>query len=218
MSPTSEAGDEDFLSETLFKRFSTSEFDNTPRKFMPNGDLDELITRASVLDAMEIEESESDPQDEMLVEYVLHKAKKVFAIAVSIDLDQQEGLLKNAMQKFRRYSIDDSKLPFKDTPDSILATLEPGVRHRSKIWRESRIHDFFNNQWRFLVPVFLAHPQTDIRNYSLPSSTIFPVINKQEGPGEGAFGKVFKSEIHPKHIKYSVKPVRSMHEDQMGEG
>jgi len=200
------ADDLPYLSETLFKNLDTSDFDNTPRKFMCHDGLDELVTRDSVLDAMQMEEP-LDDDDRQLVNFILKNAKKIFATSVSIELDQVEGLLKKAMQLFQKKGIDDSKLPFKDGPHSTLQDLEPGIKHRSKIWRENKVHEFFNNQWRFLVPVFLTHPETNMDNYNLPASTIFPVLKKEEVLEKGSFGKVFKCSIHPKHIKYSRNPV-----------
>ena len=115
------------------------------------------------------------------------------------------------MLKFKEYGIDDSKLPIEDTDDgsqNILASLEPGVKRKCKIWSPSTIHNFCDDQWRFLVPVFSTDAKTDVNRYNLPVSTIIPFVKKHADFDEGAFGKVYKYEIHSNHIKDPLRPVR----------
>lgn len=202
--------DEDYLSEKLFNRLSQSDFEKDTRPFMPEGVLNEVITRKSILNAMDIEHP--NPEDEELVTFILQKAKKVFATLISIKLDQNKSL-QSAMLKFREHGIDDSRLPIEDTEDkskNVLAALEPKVKRKNKIWSGSTIAHFCNDQWRFLVPVFSTDAKTDINRYNLPHSTILPFVKKHADFDEGSFGKVYKYEIHPNHIKDPLRSVRSI--------
>jgi hypothetical protein len=204
MAESSASEEQDDLVERLYNHLSTSEFDNNSRKFMPEGVLDCIIKRKSILEAMDIENPNAD--DDQLVKFILENATKIFATSVSIKLK----LLQRAMLLFKENNIHDGKLPFDDTPDSILASLEPSVgRHRQKkIWTPSTIHNFCSDQWKFLTPVFSTDSKTDIDKYDLPISTIIPFIEKHADFEKGSFGKVSKYEIHPNHIKDPLRPVR----------
>jgi len=195
-----------------------SEFDKTPHGFVPQGTLDRIIMKDSILAAMEIDQPTRE--DDLLVDFILKRAKKVFAVSAFIELKS----LRRAMLLFKDAYFDDTNLPIKDTlsrpsetnpsngnpyaasgaTQNILAFLEQSVTGKIKIWRPGKIFDFCKHQWKFLAPVF----STDKSNYYLEEAYIIPFVLKYADFGEGSFGQVSKYEIHPNHLKDPLKPVR----------
>lgn len=199
------------LAEQLYRRLEKSVFGHGSREFLPKDSLDELINPKSIVESLfsgTKSPGELLTTDDMeLVQFVFTAARKLFAISVSVLLERSgSGPLLKTIQLFRLHNIDDNDLPFEDSEDSILATLESGVKNRKKIWKPSTMHEFRDHQWRFLVPEFTTDPQARRTKLNLPAPTILPFL-KKFAEGSGAYGKVTKYEVHPSHIRDPLRPV-----------
>lgn len=218
MSEASMSEEDASLWEILRECLVPSKFDKTHHQFVPEGSLDRVITKDSILAAMDVEQPTGE--DDLLVEFILKRAKKVFAISVFIELEG--STLRRAMLLFKDTEFNDTKLPIEDTRNSsppanlsnshsastsgagqnILASLEVSVNGGNRIWRKPKIYNFCEHQWKFLAPVF----STAEYNHDLPALSILPFISKHANFDKGSFGQVSKYEIHPNHIKDPSMP------------
>ncbi|KAJ4370787.1 hypothetical protein N0V83_005309 [Neocucurbitaria cava] len=206
----------DELSYLLRRSMEKSTFDKTPRsEFLPKGKLDQLITKESILAEFDLDEL--CDEDEVLVAFILDKAKSLFATTASASLKAAgPNSLYKAMALFYDHGFDDSNLPIKDRshesteavstkwlqhPFACMET-ESGVKKiRHRLWTGSTIYNFHEAQWKFIVPKFsTSEPNHDLGEH------IVPFVSKHSS-GEGAFGVVWKYEIHNDHINDSSNSV-----------
>jgi hypothetical protein len=200
------------LSDILRLSMKKSEFDKTPYTFLPQGTLDTLITKATILHAMGVVPPTSE--DDELAIYILTKAKRAFATAAYIEL--QPRTLYNAMVLFRDTGFTDERLPLEKLSGDILVknelswqqhplvNLEEAERSEAKkIWTFGRVHNFLEDQFKFLAPVIsTARPDQDFGHL------ILPFVKKHAAQAEGSFGEVTKYEIHSDHIQFLPRQVR----------
>ncbi|KAJ3533867.1 hypothetical protein NM208_g7792 [Fusarium decemcellulare] len=95
------------------RKLSASHFDRGIRSFSPEGSLDELITRNSILRAF-YEQGRKPPEItpahvERTVDFILDRAKKLFAISILTGFKHEK--LRQVMSLFESNSISDRKLP-----------------------------------------------------------------------------------------------------------
>jgi hypothetical protein len=182
-----------------------SRFGNRLDRFLPRGQLDRLVTRKSILEAMTIEEEEVGEEDEILVDFVLQRAKQLFAILVTT----RHKYLQDAISLFEKHDFDDSKLPIEAwTGEMFSNSQQSGTQHpffkmqgvvkrkRDAIWDKSFIYDFQDKQWEFLAPII----STEEMNHCYGNNVIMPFIAQHASFAEGSFGVVSKYTIHEDHI------------------
>jgi hypothetical protein len=182
-----------------------SRFGKSFGQFLPRGQLDRLVTRNSILETMKIEEWEVEEEDETLVAFILQRAKKLFAILVTI----RHSSLQDAISLFEKHSFDDSKLPVEIwTPEMFSDSQKIGTQHpffemqgdvkrrRDRVWDKSFIYDFQDKQWEFLAPII----STEEMNNCYSNKVIMPFVAQHASFAEGSFGVVSKYEIHEEHI------------------
>lgn len=190
------------LSDQIIYDYAISKFDSEEKHFLPAGTLEKLVTKAAILKELHNEEEEQAssadhtppevPEIEEITEFIDQKAKKLFAISIVSSL-RGEDLL-NAMFDLKEVGFTDASLPIEK------ALLD---KHYNDAWSRTRIHNFCQEQWKFLAPEFsLQSP-----NFDLKVGHILPFISKSSTPKEGAFGQVFKVEIHEAHQKDLVSYV-----------
>ncbi|CAM1502343.1 Fc.00g043270.m01.CDS01 [Cosmosporella sp. VM-42] len=97
------------LSDQILKRFEKSKFDSKPCEFAPEGEVDDLINKQSILKAFGVETS---MENEDLVDFILRKARKIFVIWVQSGLDGHA--LHKVMRGFKVHDFCDKELPIKD--------------------------------------------------------------------------------------------------------
>jgi hypothetical protein len=202
------------LADRLHDRFEKSVFDAGSRQFLPQNALDELIDPHSIVWGMlRGLGPPSDPlstNDQELVEFVFSRAKKLFAISVMALPAHEWGstILRAAIRLFCRHQIDDSRLPFDDSGDSILVGLDPEERMSKRIWKPRIIRAFHEAQWSIVVPVFTTDPRARSTAFNLQANTVLPFI---EGGlrHRGASVSVFEYKLHPSHIHQSDRTVRA---------
>ncbi|KAF2500445.1 hypothetical protein BU16DRAFT_247175 [Lophium mytilinum] len=196
------------ISEILVHGTVESHFDSRPQKFVPERSvvddvinsksiLDNAINRVSILEQMDVDEP-IEEEHNLLVDYILRGAKKIFAISISIGLE--DAPLRKAMSFFKANGFNDEKLPITHRQLDHLASLEIGVKVR-KIWSRVRISQFFDKQWEFSAQIF----STAEFNHDLPQKSILPFTSMKK-VAKGSFGGVYKTQIHSAHFVDPQKP------------
>lgn len=189
--------EEEGLQTAIRERRVESRFGNRLDRFLPQGQLNRLITRDSILDAVEIEEDEVEEGDELLVKFVLQEAKKLFAILVTT----RHPKLQEAISLFQKHNFDDTKLPIKFWTGQMFNDAQhpffemQGAR-KKKVWDKSLIYDFQEKQWEFLAPVL----STEETYHCYGNHVIMPFVAQIASFAEGSFGVVSKYEIHEDHM------------------
>ena len=194
---------EEELNTVLREHSVKSQFGKRSDHFLPRGELDRLITRESIVAELEIEEGEAEAEN--LIEFILQKAKRLFAIIVYIRLPK----LGDAMLLFQKNKYDDERLPIEEwTKEAFEANLLENTEHpfivmqgivkRKKdcIWSKGYIYDFQKRQWEFLAPMISTEETNDCHN----TNVILPFTTQHSNLAEGSFGVVSKYEIHRDHI------------------
>jgi hypothetical protein len=165
------------LVEQLRAASILSAFEKTPYEFVPEGVVDELVTKDIVSKCLQDQGRYSD-----LVDFVFSKARKAFAVATFAEVGSREAML-----WFYRRGLSDSDLPISEQ-----------TQKRKKSWRSA----FYKNQWRFLAPVF----QVDIPEH-LTKDHILPFMDKPLGVGRVQFKNSSLYQIHKNHVEpVSTKP------------
>jgi hypothetical protein len=199
-------GAEQNLSDALISTFSYSRFDaGSPRAFLPAGCIEKLITQEAVIKellekvSLSLEDSilrEGTPKKK-LVDFIISKAKKVFAIAV---LSNFRGPpLVSTMKHFMKLGFSDSS----ETLPIDAAKLTQLVGDITPPWNETGIFKFCEAQWKFFAPVF-SGKEFPLR---LEIEHILPFTERNDQAFQGAFGQVYAVKIHPQHQENPVKKV-----------
>lgn len=196
---------EESLADRIAESLVSSDFHEPTREYLPEPRADKLITTNSIIDQLDKFEDElttklrgasSDSYEDFvqydrkyrteLAQWICLKAPKIFAIVVQCELDHIRFVL--AMGLFRQHEFCDIKLPVADP--SRHSDIFP-----TKIWSRHKLRNFYERQWRLLVPVF-SPVQYD---YELDSDCIFPFDLIKTMHKAGAFSSVYRIRIHQEH-------------------
>jgi hypothetical protein len=159
------------LREFLWESSIKSSFHFTPHRFIPEGVVDRLVTKEVIRASLF-----SSPGQEKIVEFVVTRARKAFAIAIYARLD-----VNRVMRWFKRNNIDDKDLPIKTQTDE---------------WKSQWRREFYDAQWTFFATVF----STSRHSHDLHEFEILPFVSKQVDVGRGSFGVVSQYVLHRKHL------------------
>lgn len=172
------------------------------QRFLPNDKLEELVTKESVLLALQETTIEKDHQED-LASWVLESGRRLFLILVLLTRDSTEKL--SWLRRFKSDGVSDSVLPlsFTDVKPyhgySLAAVpAEDGQRfHSFNGWADNNLILFATYQWMFLAPVLGSR---DKFRHQLNSDQPLPFSSLSERPTKGVFGGTLRGEIHPAHI------------------
>ena len=189
------------LADQIASRLIPSLFENDLREFVPEGDLNPIITKAAIEE--ELKDFANGSGFEELVRFICNHATKIFAIAVLSDIEG--SVLYKVMKWFLAHGRFDEHLPLQ--PWKEMHELRSG---RGRGWTPSRYRRFYENQWPFLAPIF----RTDTENESNRDFEQFRILPFTKGetterPHSGSFGKILKYKIHPNHLIDHEYPVRN---------
>ncbi|KAJ8117109.1 hypothetical protein OPT61_g1616 [Boeremia exigua] len=186
--------------------YSSSNFDGLERDFLPERQLSRLITHDTIMDELDkfvgglgdvrngvkrrlLERTYDLEARENLATWILSNAHRTFAITVQCSLRPLHLLLTMAI--FRDTGFTDEDLPLSDP-----RVTTPSTRYWKKdIWPPGKLQDFYEKQWRCLVPVFRPGKY----HYDLPHNSIVPFTKTDVAPMLGAFSAVHKVKVHPEH-------------------
>lgn len=172
-------------------------------RFLPNDKLEELVTEASVL--LALQETTIEQKYHMdLAAWVLKSSKRLFLILVMLTRDSEEQL--SWLQDLKNDGISDSVLPlgFSEIEPYYGYPLAGGAEgaqkfHAFKDWEDNNLLLFTVYQWMFLAPVF-GDTSTKFR-HQLSSEQPLPLLNLAKNPARNSvLGEVLYGEIHPAHI------------------
>lgn len=173
--------------------------DGPTQNFIPEGVLDRIINRGSIIHyfwgaeddgAMERERKISAEQID-LVDFILTSGKKVFTTSLISGLKGNE--LCKAMVYFKNDNFVDGNLPTNDTTCPCFHTSP---------WSSISRTQFLSSQWKVIVPIF----DTEFERLDLEPDRIFPFIHVT-GRKQGTFGIVHQVTIHEAHQKEPMRKV-----------
>ena len=185
-------------------------FTNLKPTFLPQGKVDDLVTRRLIIWAFYKCEDRSSltvtKSVEKVIGFILTKAKKIFSILVYISLKGASlyGLLRYLIE----WELHDIHLPFRrEQIDALFPYITDqdvedikGMRLDREAWNDDHVNHFAENQWKFCAPVF----STCIDNHDIVEKSILPFIYKNsDSVAAGAFGEVMKYKIHDSHLDTS---------------
>ncbi|KAF2966734.1 hypothetical protein GQX73_g6845 [Xylaria multiplex] len=172
------------------------------QRFLPNNQLEELVTKKSVL--LVLQETTIEQQyHEDLASWVLQNSMRLFLILVLLTRGSTERL--SCLQKFKDDGVNDRALPlgFSENEStygySKAAHLEEGVQKFYSFinWEDNDLILFDSYQWMFLAPVLGASNKF---RHQLYSGQPLPLVNLSQKPTKGILGETLSGEIHPAHL------------------
>lgn len=167
-------------------------FDQSPKRFLPNGFVKKIVTRDAVIANLKPERDSNQTNDEVLIHFILHDATIIFAIIVRLCLNGEE--LYRCMRRFQENNFTDNCLPVKEEDTTTLRCFEE-INEPSLRWNLARTELFIDIQFGFLAPVF----SRAVFRMNLETQYILPFIEKDSQTREGAFSYVFRALIHETH-------------------
>lgn len=179
----------DSLVEEIQKTYKKSTFPSgRDARISPSGGLNSVITQLCVEEVLTSPGPMSGPPQKELVDFILRKATKLFAILLVIDLGGER--LRTTITSISRDGICDQDLPI--DRETLKST-------SFKILRRVEWENFSNYQWFFLAPVF--SPINGIKRIEFHEKTLFPFELCGQMPPRGGFGMVWKAKVHPPHLE-----------------
>lgn len=187
------------LRESIMKAFVESAIDH--QDFLPQDSFQDLITPETIQRVIESSVG-NEGISPKLVEFVAQKARKLFAIVAITSTE-----IIPAFESLRQYDFTDENLPIsRDTVNDNcdINSIDRKCSHSLSFnvfhnlpWDRFTITSFYNEQWKFLAPVF-AH---DRRIQQLPPKCILPFIEAPQGQDRKSsfFSDVYQVKIHPSH-------------------
>ncbi|KAH9909794.1 hypothetical protein F4778DRAFT_14888 [Xylariomycetidae sp. FL2044] len=166
--------------------------------FLPEDRIDKLVTECAIRDELALHttlpnmSTDEDKSMTELIQWTVKHAKKVFTILVHCRV-QGEELLQSVLGLHRRFT--DHQLPIIWTNHDILPPEFEEIPGKIEL-----VAMFCDLQWKFLAPVFTPKRY----EYNLSGKCIFPFIESDPKPKEGAFGCVYKVKIHSSHVKHDI--------------
>jgi len=196
------------LADDLYERTVKSNFTDEEKEYWSEDVVGQLIqghvVRRELAGARE-------KYGEALVEFILHHAKKLFAITALADSDHNK-LLK-VMKFFEMHGFRDCNLSAEIDSHSASSRGQghPCLRMEhltaldNKLWRAAIVRRICEVQWQILVPVF----STAKTNYDFEGKTILPFTKVAVDRGNlgGAFSRVYKVKIQSGHFEDQTRPV-----------
>ncbi|KAI1121969.1 hypothetical protein F5Y10DRAFT_255134 [Nemania abortiva] len=165
-----------------------STFDTRPEKYCPQNKFEEFVTKEAISKHFENDLPDDKPGRRELVRWIYDKARKIFFIMVVSGFTNIETL--TALRRIRADGLTDECLPI-SKPRS-----DDGV---TEIWESESItqrDNFFDKQWRFIIPVFSKSQF----HHDLQPETILPFEEIDNGYiSQGGFSHVRGFKVHPAH-------------------
>lgn len=191
------------LEDRILHRYAHSKFPSGwSQEYVPRNCLDEIITKSSIIQEfhrgsdLDGENKRVVDVDEDLIDFILHSAKKVFAISLISGVVTSE--LQQTMKVFKASGFGDDKLPI-----SFMDSKRPPWLHLKHQLSNVRKHNFMGHQWKFLVPVF----RDGQINVEIGSRTILPFKLVSDQKREGTFSDVWEVTVHKAHLENPMRKV-----------
>ncbi|KAI0392353.1 HET-domain-containing protein [Xylariaceae sp. FL0594] len=179
-------------------------------RFIPETSIPELISAIDPASLL------PDPSNEILTEFVLSKARKVFLITLKALANHSKEELVQAVRNFMQQGFSDAVLPipnleeegicrhrnidFSRRPQALTCKHAPHLRvFHQKPWSRQTVADFWRLQWSFRAPVFSPDNFEEYKE-ELPWETVLPITWKARKARGGHFSNVYQAKIHASHL------------------
>ncbi|KAI0199847.1 hypothetical protein F4808DRAFT_431473 [Astrocystis sublimbata] len=173
------------------------------QQFLPNDQLKELVTKDTVLLALQ-ETTIEQQYHEDLASWVLQRGMRLFLILVLLTQGSAEQL--SSLRQLKSDGVNDDVLPlgFSTTNEPFYGySLAPAPAeharkfHSFKTWDDNDLVLFEGCQWKFLAPVFGASNKF---RHHINIEQPLPFMNLSKKPEKGILGETVYGEIHPAHM------------------
>ncbi|KAI1313735.1 hypothetical protein F5Y03DRAFT_390036 [Xylaria venustula] len=207
----------------------------TGQKFLPNGKLDELINKESVetelreaftRDKPTWNKTKIERKTKRLAERIcirddffddnekyLQPIRQIFTILVLLETPSK-------ILSFINANLSDYDLPLSFTEDEEMQISAKRRRNASnktpldkmsyfRHWQPGLKWTFWEMQWMVIAPVLSEGDYNDVQLLPLHEKDILPFVicegSARKDVGHGAFGVVYKADIHPRHHNFNDK-------------
>ncbi|KAJ9138328.1 Serine/threonine-protein kinase par-4 [Pleurostoma richardsiae] len=195
------------LADDLYERMVKSNFTDEEKVYWSKDVVDQLIQEHVVRRELA---GARKKYKEKLIEFILHHAKKLFAMAVLAD--SGHGKILKMMEFFETHGFQDSNLSAEIDIRSIgsqqrshpCLQMEHLTSLDDKLWRAAILRRICEVQWQILVPVL----STAKINYDFERKTILPFTKVAVDRGNlyGPFSRVYKVKIQSGHFEDQTRP------------
>ncbi|KAI0110862.1 kinase-like domain-containing protein [Nemania sp. FL0031] len=170
--------------------------------FLPQDSFQSLITADIVREVIE-SSVDDDTISQILGEFVITKARKLFAILAVTGIE-----ILPALKSLQQYDFTDDYLPISrdiDFDNCKISSIDGECNHppafkvfHNSPWDMAILRIFYNEQWKFLAPVLSHNRHTQ----KLQPKCILPFIKpplSHESRKSSFFSDVYQVQIHPSH-------------------
>lgn len=175
------------------------------QSFIPSSDLDKLVEKDTVRSSLQGGGVVADDQIEQITQYILQRARKLFAILVDRDKACYIG-------DFMEEGIGDENLPFirRTSVGGQGLKLETSQQHHIKaleFWDRESLRSFEKEQYRMLAPLLERGAHHEFPEFQTLPYIALSTAHPQEGTvSEGGYSEVFQACIHPDHHNFCKHP------------
>ncbi|KAM0228896.1 hypothetical protein ACHAPO_010420 [Fusarium lateritium] len=166
-------------------------------EFLPKAYIDRLVSRETIVQELFDHENPYKTQDEELIQWILHKARKLFLTILDSRVVETPLEKLYSLDCFQARGLDDDRMPWTDSSNYIPINNTSDEEWFRDVWIKE-MNTFRRSQWRFLVPVII--PTQFI--YRLHAHQVLPFLQVVGNYKEGAFGRVYCVEVEPSHIDF----------------
>lgn len=179
------------LADRIFDNLIASVFDETHRKFLPEGFLKKFITMEVIQKELGMGSGRLAPKDERIVDFILKHARKLFATMVYCGISGTNLL--TAMKSAEGSNFNDGQLPINNL-GSLPRTGRPTLfQHLDR----AMLNRFYEEQWSFLAPVFSMN---DFSSQDYDASVILPFVSVETRANSGGSHGIRRFGIPPSHL------------------
>ena len=183
--------------------------------FLPHGKLEDLVTAEVV--QMELDKSNCSKLARMRSPITVEDGSAYLKILSILYLMKQPSKIRI----FAKNKVCDIHLPLERCSESkkdigyhvLRSRYKKGAAH-VKFKRRDYADDFFENQWKVLVPILVGNGEGRVLPGVFEPESILPFISHDGVLKQGGSSDVFKTEIHCDHHKLStndVSPIDAMY-------
>ncbi|KAK7996693.1 hypothetical protein PG989_004733 [Apiospora arundinis] len=180
------------LRQSIEQAFVESALDR--KEFLPRSSFETIVAPDVVRHTIGLL-SEEKSNSAALSEFAAKQARKSFAILVVI---ANENII-SALESLRMHGFTDGNLPIPQLLVGDRDKMRDADKHldfaRDQPWNEAMLGNFFNEQWKFLAPVF----GQNFPPKALPSRSISPIVEMH--PFHSSLDDNREVRIHPSHLK-----------------
>lgn len=165
-------------------------------EFLPKACIDRLVSRGAIIQELSDPANPFKPEDEEFIQWVLHKARKLFLTILDSRLVEGPSDKLYSLDCFQTRGLNDDRMPWTDSSRFRPVDDIENETWFHDVWGKEMDTNFRRSQWRFVVPVITSTQFT----YKLQAHQVLPFLHVVGSPKEGAFGRVYCVQVEQSHI------------------